>query len=100
MSLSMDSSRIESLLSFVDRHVRHHGCDHSHRFAQQWARREAVEWDDLLDILEANGAFCDCEVVLNLPEKGDLQTPETATPFDANPWLIPPGFEGDGSALQ
>jgi hypothetical protein len=45
---------------------------------RQWARREAVEWEDPLDILEANGAFCDCEVVLNLPE--------TATPIKKLVW--------------
>ena len=99
MSLILDASRVECLISFVDHCVQRDGCDHSHRFTQEWSRREAVNWDDLLDILEANGAFCDCEVVLNLPEDMDLHSPAEAAPGErGNPWLLPPAFKCDESA--
>lgn len=100
MSLTLDASRIESLISFVDRHVRSEGCDHTHRFTEEWARHESVSRHDLLDILEANGSFCDCEVVLNLPKGIDLQSPPAEMPADRkNPWLLPPAFECDGSSV-
>jgi hypothetical protein len=96
MSLTLDRLRIQKLRTFVDDRVRRRGCDHSHRFARAWAKHAAIDWDDLLDILEVQGAFCDCEVVLNMPEGVDLQTPAATLPAaPANPWLIPPGFECD-----
>ena len=100
MSLTLDASRVESLISFVDRGVRQDGCDHSHRFAEEWAGQESVNWHDLLDILEANGCYCDCEVVLNLPDGTDLQSPngpECTQP--ANLWLLPPTFQCEPSAV-
>jgi hypothetical protein len=100
MALTLDASRVASLISFVDRHVRSDGCDHTHRFTEEWARQESVDWHDLLDILEANGGYCDCEVVLNLPDDTELQSPPTPKPAERlNPWLLPPAFECEPSAV-
>lgn len=99
MSLTLDASRVESLISFVDRHVRSDGCDHSLRFTEAWANQESVDWHDLLDILEANGGYCDCEVVMNLPDATDLQSPAPESAQPKNPWLLPPGFECESSAM-
>jgi hypothetical protein len=100
MSLTLDASRLESLISFVDYHVRSKGCDHTHRFTEQWARQQSVDWHDLLDILEANGGYCDCEVVLNLPSGKALQSPAMAKPADrGNPWLLPLAFECEPAAV-
>jgi hypothetical protein len=47
-----------------------------------------------LTILEANGASCDCKVVINDPDMIDLQTPQRATPPEGgNAWLIAPDFK-------
>jgi Protein of unknown function (DUF2695) len=99
MSFTLDASRVEHLISFVDRHVRSEGCNHTHRFTEEWARQESVNWHDLLDILEANGGYCDCEVVLNLPQDTDLQSPPAAKPEWTNSWLLPPAFECEVSAV-
>jgi hypothetical protein len=100
MSLKLDASRVESLISFVDRHVRNDGCDHTHRFTEEWARRESVDWHELLDFLEAHGGYCDCEVVLNLPDGTDLQSPPVPKPAErTNAWLLPPAFECEPSPV-
>jgi hypothetical protein len=100
MPLTLDASRVDNLISFVDRHVRKNGCDHTHRFSEEWAHEESVDWHDLLDILEANGCFCDCEVVLNLPDGEDLESLPMPTPADPdNLWLLPPGFVCEPSAV-
>jgi hypothetical protein len=100
MSLTLDASRVENLISFVDRHVRSDGCDRTHRFTAEWARQESVDWNDLLDILEENGGYCDCEVVLNLPDGTDLQSPPMPKPAGrSNAWLLPPAFACEPSAV-
>jgi uncharacterized protein DUF2695 len=100
MAFVLDRERVARLCEFVDQRVQQEGCDHSHRFSRQWAMTESVDWDDLLDILEANGSYCDCEAVLNLPEDEDLCfDPDKAKQEASNPWLLPPGFSYDQSAL-
>ena len=68
----LDRQNARVLRAFMDARVRQHGCDNSHRFSRQWAGSQSVSWDDLLDILEHHGGFCDCEVVLNLPCDEDI----------------------------
>src|SRR5262245_46808596 len=93
MTFVLDRARISRLCQFVDQLVRKNGCDHSHRFTLQWAAAESIDCDDLLDVLEANGAFCDCEAVLNLSEDTDLEASLATTPAKIdNLWLLPPGF--------
>src|SRR5262245_42544943 len=99
MSLEMDASRAGNLISFVDQHVRSDGCDHTHRFAKAWANRESIDWPDLLDVLEANGCYCDCETVLNLPVGQHLVSPSLSNPSKANPWFLPPTFACKPSAI-
>ena len=84
---------VDNLLSSVESSIRDSGCDHSLRFTKQWATEREINWGDLVDILEANGAFCDCEVVLNITEDSILDLPQDVT-YDTkdNPWLIPQDF--------
>ena len=92
MTFTLDQQRVSDLIAHVDRNVRASGCDHSHRFTAAWATQAGVNWDDLLNALEAHGAFCDCEVVLNL-EEGPLTHTPSSNPVDSgNRWLLPPNF--------
>jgi hypothetical protein len=92
MTFALDETTVAEMIGFVDRHVRHNGCDHTHRFTSQWSREKGVDWDDLLDALEQRGAFCDCEVVLNL--EGLALTIDSAQDGsgETNRWLLPPNF--------
>ncbi len=95
----MADLHVERLRTFVNDRVRRNGCDHSFRFTEEWAAGESIDFHDLLDALEANAGFCDCEVVLNLPDEIDLYTwARTTAVVEANPWLIPTGFECTESA--
>lgn len=89
--LKLSRGSVESLCSFVDELVRSQGCDHTHRFSREWAATAAIGWDDLLDLLEQNGGYCDCEVVLNLPEEVDLELEAIEMePAGANPHRLRP----------
>jgi hypothetical protein len=97
MPFTLKKKDAEQLCQFVDERVRAEGCDHTHRFAEEWAENENIDWADLLDILEANGAFCDCEVVLNLPFEDLELPPDLAPPHGDNRWLLPPGYQATGA---
>ena len=93
MSAVLAVSDVENLVASVDSKVRDVGCDHTLRFAEQWAAGNEINWDDLVDVLELNGAFCDCEVVLNITEDSQLDLPQHCAPgTEDNPWLIPVDF--------
>jgi len=93
MAFALDQNSVSNLIEFVDRNVQDAGCDHSHRFSAAWAQQSSVNWDDLRDALEAAGAFCDCEVVLNLDAERTLTFDPMPKPADhANRWLLPPNF--------
>src|SRR5260221_12708060 len=95
MSFVLDRHSVSELIEYVDRSLRASGCDHSHRFSAAWAKEREVNWDDLLDSLEATGAFCDCEVVLNLEEGPLLWSPPSRLVDRGNRWLLPPNVTDD-----
>ncbi len=53
------------LIGFVDERVVADGCDHTTRFAEQWAGRHSVPWEQLAEALAEFGGYCDCEIVMN-----------------------------------
>ncbi|QDS97617.1 DUF2695 domain-containing protein [Adhaeretor mobilis] len=92
MKLDLDELTVGRMVAFVDSHLRRDGCDHTHRFASQWSREHNIDWDDLLDAFEQRGAFCDCEVVLNLQDSNLSSESESSTADHENRWLLPPNF--------
>ena len=94
MALILRQSDAVELVEFVDAELESSPCDHTLRLTERWAAGRKVDWDDLLDVLEENGCFCDCEVVLNLPDDRDIELPPGRRREDQrNAWLLPPGFE-------
>ena len=92
MTFALDENTVGQMIDFVDAHVRRGGCDHTHRFVSLWCREHNIVWDDLLDAIEKRGAFCDCEVVLNLQGSGLSFESDHDGADRENRWLLPPGF--------
>jgi hypothetical protein len=90
MGFSLDPQQVANLLQYVDSQVQTGGCDHTHRFSETWATVHSIQWDDLLDALESHGAFCDCEVVLNVDSDCPL-TDDQKQPIvqSQNRWQLP-----------
>lgn len=98
MSYELSADHVARMIDFIDQKVREQGCDHSRRFCAKWAQQNAVDWDDLRDALDSAGAFCDCEVVLNI-EDGPLSAIEQPAVADhRNPWLLPAAFTGGSTS--
>ena len=68
MALVLQTDTVESLRDYVDAHVRSEGCDHTHRFLTQWSASNGLDPGEVADVAENYGGYCDCEVVLNLPD--------------------------------
>lgn len=93
METVLDQDAVQVLVDYVDLGVRREGCDHTFRFSRVWAQESGECWDDILDVLEAVGVYCDCEVLLNI-SGGPLVIDDAdhgASP--SNRWLLPVDFE-------
>ena len=91
----------ECVACFVDRMTRLHGCTNQLTWATRWRDRCAPRATALERRLQANGGFCDCEVLMNVyarpewlreewddAEESDVEAPAADAP-DAPP---PPCF--------
>lgn len=70
----LSANDADALLKYVDIRVQAEGCNHTHRFTQEWldAHVDFMKHDAILEELENMGGYCDCEVVLNCYEDYDL----------------------------
>lgn len=69
----LTEKQVTELCVFIEKRIEQNVCDHSLRNTFEWAERNGIDKDDLIDVLESNGGFCDCEVTYNLPENCDLE---------------------------
>jgi hypothetical protein len=94
MDITLTKNQAQDLISFVDFKLSKDPCDYSLRHATQWAKINQIDYDDLIDILEDNGGYCDCEVVLNLPDDREINVSTERNSRDKNnPWKIPIHFK-------
>lgn len=95
---SLSSEQVSRLREYVSVRVEQQGCNRSHRFAQEWVAIEQINWDDVLDLLESNGSYCDCEAAYNLPENAALGIRPEASE-DRTDWHLPPGWAAAPGAV-
>jgi hypothetical protein len=90
----LKENQVNELCEFIEKRILKSGCDHSLKNTLEWAEINKVNVDDLIDILESNGGFCDCEVTMNLPEDCDLDLEENNHEIDLkNLFKIPLNFQ-------
>lgn len=70
----LTADQAASLLEYVDIRLQDAGCNHTHRFTQEWLdlHIDFMKHDAILNELEDMGGYCDCEVVLNCYEDYEL----------------------------
>lgn len=90
----LKSKQVDSLCFYVEKQLKKAGCDHSLRHTFEWAAQNKIDQANLIDILEANGGFCDCEVTMNLPEDCNLELEIESIEMDLNnPFKLPSNFQ-------
>jgi len=56
------------LFKFLDIGIRKHGCSHHHKLVVRFLKSQGVQnIEQVLQWMRDNGAYCDCEVLLNVP---------------------------------
>lgn len=61
----MTEEQLTSLVDDLEARVEASGCDHSTRFAEQWAAGAGLDWAGLEEGLAELGGYCDCEISVN-----------------------------------
>ncbi|WP_299765319.1 DUF2695 domain-containing protein [uncultured Dokdonia sp.] len=90
----LTENQVIKLCVYIENKIKKNGCDHSYKNTFEWAKKNEINKADLTDILELNGAFCDCEVTMNLPENCDLELEIESKQMDSkNPFKIPLNFQ-------
>ncbi|MGD9126472.1 MAG: DUF2695 domain-containing protein [Planctomycetia bacterium] len=101
MPFELKANDILDLLEYIAEKLEDNACDESLRFTLEWASKREVNQEDLVDLLQENGSFCDCEVVLNISPDDDLSLIEEEAVLDSrDPWKLPPDFEVDNPAKE
>ena len=91
---TLKAIHIGDLKRFIESKLDSDTCDHSLSITKIWADKNKFDFNDLIDILESNGGFCDCEVVFNLPDNQDLVLgTSTALTDSHNLWKLPNDYK-------
>lgn len=62
----LKKQQIQSLCQYLYEHGRLASCDGTFRLTTKWAEIEGLSVSDVIDFLQAHGAYCDCQVLLNV----------------------------------
>lgn len=88
------------LVEFLEEKLAIKSCNHKLTFAIEWAKTNEIDLEDFEDLMIENGCGCDCEVLLNLPENGDIEFEGKERKEDnSNPFKVPTIFIEDTSKL-
>ncbi|WP_422091122.1 DUF2695 domain-containing protein [Tenacibaculum ovolyticum] len=90
----LTENQVTELCIFIENRIEKTGCEHSLKNTFEWAEKNEINKANLIDVLESNGGFCDCEVTMNLPEDCDLEIElENKEMEFKNPFKIPLNFQ-------
>jgi hypothetical protein len=64
-SFPLSDDQLAVLFHTVESGLQEAGCDHSLRITRRWLDGTTHDPDRVIAWLQANGGFCDCEVVAN-----------------------------------
>ncbi len=70
----LTANQAADLFAYVEVRLQDEGCNHTHRFTQEWleANIDFMKHEAVLAELENMGGYCDCEVLLNCYEDYEL----------------------------
>ena len=67
-ALPLPDCDLQAMFDELDRKLPSHGCDHTRRLTRLFLERRGLPIEAVLTWLDANGGFCDCEILANVEE--------------------------------
>ena len=71
MPLSLQD--LGSFFDYLDEHVGNEGCDHTRKITSRFLASKKLNQDLVLPWLEAQGGFCDCEILANVEDSWESE---------------------------
>lgn len=68
-ALPLPPSALRQLFVDLGSALDHEGCNHTRKLTLRWLRSRALPEVPVLEWLDSNGGYCDCEVLLNAEER-------------------------------
>jgi DNA polymerase I-like protein with 3'-5' exonuclease and polymerase domains len=67
-SLPMEAITFTHLFDYLDEKLEAEGCDHSLKFTEEYLQKLNFPTQTIIQWLNENGGFCDCEVLGNIED--------------------------------
>ena len=68
-SLPIDRELFFQLFDYLDERLEKRGCNHDFTLTEEFFKDKDIDFTKVLEFLEENGGYCDCEVIFNVEEK-------------------------------
>lgn len=68
-SLPFSAEIFEELFDYIDTTLESHGCDHTLKYTKKFLENNNLPLKKIIEWLEENGGYCDCEVLANIEDK-------------------------------
>ena len=66
--LPLPDDQMKGLFDMLDVELPRHGCDHTLRLTVVWLKSNDLPVEPVINWLQNNGGYCDCEVLANAEE--------------------------------
>lgn len=64
-ALPLPDDQMQALFDMLDQQLPREGCDHTLRLTRQWIVQQGLDAERVVQWLNANGGYCDCEALAN-----------------------------------
>ena len=68
-ALPLAIPELEAMFDMLDVELPINGCDHSRRLTRAWLVSRGHDIEGVFAWLDANGGYCDCEVLANVEQR-------------------------------
>lgn len=59
----------KELFNYIDTELGSYGCDDTLKYTKKFLENNNLPWKKIIEWLEENGGYCDCEVLANIEDK-------------------------------
>ncbi|MEW9077111.1 DUF2695 domain-containing protein [Terrisporobacter glycolicus] len=68
-SLHFSKEIFEQLFDYIDEILETYGCDDTLKYTKEFLQMNNLPFQESIEWLQENGAYCDCEVLANIEDK-------------------------------